>query len=201
MTTRRSRSRVRRLSGIEGRTERLHLRLLQEADAEAFTDACRVSEELWRPWSPAPEVELSDREVFFREWQRARQGAEAGTHLRLAAFDGDVLVALVSLNEIVRGAFESAYAGWRVRADRTRMGYGVEAVRGLLDAAFSPQPLGAGLHRVQANVMPSNEASLRLAERVGFRREGEARRYLKIAGRWEDHVMHAITVEEWRAGR
>jgi len=33
---------------------------------------------------------------------------------------------------------------------------------------------------------------------VGFRREGIAARYLRIAGRWEDHVMHAVTREEWQ---
>ena len=47
--------------------------------------------------------------------------------------------------------------------------------------------------------MPGNAPSLRVAEKVGLRREGLALRYLKIANRWEDHVMFAITREEWRA--
>ena len=38
---------------------------------------------------------------------------------------------------------------------------------------------------------------MRLARSVGFRREGDALRYLHIAGEWQDHVMFAITVEEW----
>jgi ribosomal-protein-alanine N-acetyltransferase len=45
--------------------------------------------------------------------------------------------------------------------------------------------------------MPANAASLRIAEKAGFRREGLASAYLKIAGAWEDHVMLATTREEW----
>jgi ribosomal-protein-alanine N-acetyltransferase len=50
---------------------------------------------------------------------------------------------------------------------------------------------------VQANVMPRNGRSLRVLERAGFRPEGLALRYLEIAGCWEDHMMLAITREEW----
>ena len=54
----------------------------------------------------------------------------------------------------------------------------------------------AGLHRVQPAVMPRNAASQRVVEKAGFRHEGLAVRYLRIAGAWEDHDLYAITVEE-----
>ncbi len=79
-------------------------------------------------------------------------------------------------------------------------GLATEGVRALVSIAFAPEPDGLGLHRVQANIMPGNGASLRVAEKVGFRREGVARRYLRIAGEWEDHAMFALTVEEWSEG-
>jgi ribosomal-protein-alanine N-acetyltransferase len=34
-------------------------------------------------------------------------------------------------------------------------------------------------------------------EKAGFRREGMSLRYLNIFGEWRDHLMYAITVEEW----
>ena len=37
-----------------------------------------------------------------------------------------------------------------------------------------------------------------MLEKVGYRREGMAQRYLCIAGQWEDHVIFAVTAEEWR---
>jgi ribosomal-protein-alanine N-acetyltransferase len=58
-----------------------------------------------------------------------------------------------------------------------------------------------GLHRVQAAVMPHNLPSLRVLDKVGYRREGVAKRYLSIAGAWEDHVLFAMTAEEWPDGK
>jgi [ribosomal protein S5]-alanine N-acetyltransferase len=185
------------LSGIERDTGRLHLRPLRASDASEFVRVHDESQAAWEPWTPLgdPDVDLEER--FRRELTRAAQGLSVGTHLRLGAFADDELVGLFSLNEIVMGAFESAYASWQVAVSRMGQGYGREGVLALLDIAFTDAPVGVGLHRVQANVMPANGRSLRLASRVGFRREGVAARYLRIAGAWEEHVMHAITREEW----
>jgi ribosomal-protein-alanine N-acetyltransferase len=38
-------------------------------------------------------------------------------------------------------------------------------------------------------------------EKVDFRQEGVAVRYLEINGEWEDHVRYAITAEEWSQRR
>ena len=48
------------------------------------------------------------------------------------------------------------------------------------------------LHRLEAACLPSNTASMRLLERVGFKREGLARQYLRINGDWCDHVLYAL---------
>jgi len=56
----------------------------------------------------------------------------------------------------------------------------------------------AGLHRVQAGVMPRNVRSIRVIEKLGMRFEGLAERYLLINGVWEDHQLYAVTVDEWK---
>lgn len=178
-------------------TSRLLLRPLDGSDAAAFLHMLEVSREAWRPWTPAPAPDVGDRELFERELRRVRAGARTGSHLRLGGFTDDgALAGIFALNEIVRGVFQSAYASWQVSADRWSRGLGTEGARALLDIAFDPPPDGLGLHRVQANIMPSNAPSLRIAEKVGFRREGTALSFLLIAGRWEDHAMFAITRED-----
>ena len=57
------------------------------------------------------------------------------------------------------------------------------------------------LHRLEAACMPANAASLRTLERGGFTREGLARRYLKINGVWEDHVLFGLPREDWSQAR
>lgn len=192
---------MRRLPGIDRTAGRLRLRPLELGDEEEFTRVVLSSREAWAPWLPASHRALTMAERFKRELDRAERGLSAGTHLRLAAFlEGGELVGFFALNEVVRGVFDSAHASWQVAAGRMGEGIGTDGVRGLLTIAFDEEPEGIGLHRVQANIMPRNGPSLRVAEKVGFRREGLAERYLRIAGAWEDHVMLALTREEWPAG-
>lgn len=186
------------IAQIVWRTDRMTLRLLEASDADEFVRMVEVSRAEWTPWTPARPVGSSVHDHFEQELERSTMGVETGTHLRLVAvLDGAEFAGMFSLNEITRGVFENAYAGWAVSADQTGQGLCTEGVRALLDIAFAPEPDGLGLHRVQANVMPANAASIRVAEKIGFRREGVAVRYLRIAMSWEDHVMFALTRDEW----
>ncbi|MGH3660059.1 MAG: GNAT family N-acetyltransferase, partial [Micromonosporaceae bacterium] len=53
-----------------------------------------------------------------------------------------------------------------------------------------------GLHRIEINIRPENAASLRVVEKLGFRREGVRPRYLHIDGDWRDHAAYALHAEE-----
>lgn len=106
---------------------------------------------------------------------------------------GRAVVGRVALNGVMRGAFHNAYLGYLVDEACRGRGYATAAVRLVLAFAFE----SAGLHRVQAAVIPHNTASVRVVQKVGFREEGLARRYLRIAEVWEDHLLFALTCEEW----
>jgi ribosomal-protein-alanine N-acetyltransferase len=58
-----------------------------------------------------------------------------------------------------------------------------------------------GLHRVEAAIVPRNDRSRRVADKLGMRQEGISERFLQIRGVWEDHVRYAITTEEWHERR
>ena len=79
-------------------------------------------------------------------------------------------------------------------ADAQGHGYMLEAVRGAVAYAFGT----LGLHRVMADYMPRNRRSAAVLRQAGFVMEGYAREFLRINGRWEDHVLTAITNPDWR---
>lgn len=99
----------------------------------------------------------------------------------------------INLSQIVRGPFRSAYMGYQVFAPFARQGYMTDAMPLMLRLVFGR----LRLHRVEANIQPSNAPSLALVTRAGFIREGYSPRYLKIGGRWRDHERWAITAERW----
>ena len=106
----------------------------------------------------------------------------------------DAIVGVFNIGEIVRGLFQSAYIGYYAFAPHAGVGYMSEGLELALVFAFRVLKL----HRVEANVQPTNRRSLALVRRAGFGREGFSRRYVRIAGRWRDHVRLALLVEDWR---
>jgi ribosomal-protein-alanine N-acetyltransferase len=66
-----------------------------------------------------------------------------------------------------------------------------EAIRKGIEIVFQE----CGLHRIEANILPRNLRSLRVAEKLGFVNEGLSRRYLCINGVWEDHIHMALLNE------
>lgn len=181
------------MSALECRTERMCVRELAPSDEAEFVRMHEVSREHFADWMPV----LSPSELFERALATTSyEGRDGRTCVRLVGeVDDGRIAGVFALSEIVRGFFRSTYASWAVSEEFKRAGYGTEGVRGMLDIAFS-EDQGLGLHRVQANIIPGNTPSMGLAEKVGFRREGLAERYLLIAGEWQDHVMYAMTVEE-----
>jgi ribosomal-protein-alanine N-acetyltransferase len=108
-----------------------------------------------------------------------------------------VILGSIEVSQIYRGILQSAYLGYHIGTAFQGQGYMSEAMRLVLDFSFGPLKL----HRVEANIQPTNTPSIRLVKRMGFRNEGTAVRYLKIDGAWRDHQRWAILAEEWRVQR
>jgi ribosomal-protein-alanine N-acetyltransferase len=188
------RRRVRGLSKALEVGARVFLRRATERDRDEYLGLVRRSRAFLRPWEPR--VRDPGGHGRFDRILASRRGGRSVKTLVCRLEDGAVLGA-VNLNDVVRGVFQSATMGYWVGAEHARQGFMTEAVALALRHAFGT----LGLHRVEANFMPSNRASRALARRSGFRREGYSPRYLRIAGRWQDHERWAILVEDWRRRR
>ena len=99
--------------------------------------------------------------------------------------DRGLVVGRITLNEIVRGPFQSCSVGYWVAEDVTRRGLASAALASMAEIAFGELEL----HRIQAGTLTHNVASQKVLERNGFQRFGLAPAYLKIAGSWQDHIL------------
>jgi ribosomal-protein-alanine N-acetyltransferase len=83
--------------------------------------------------------------------------------------------------------------GYQIGEEFNGKGYMTEALKLALDIGFNELKF----HRITAQVNPANPASIRVLEKVGFVREGYARKSLKVGGEWCDHVCFALLEEEY----
>lgn len=172
---------------------RVHLRPPRLSDEQAFLRAARASRNLHRHWVRAPHTR-DDFMAFV-----ARYSGDVPAHLGFLMLrnEDDAVCGVFNFSQIVRNSFNSAYLGYYAFAPHSGQGLMTEGFALVLDIAFR----ALKLHRVEVNVQPTNRASLALVKRLRFEREGYSRRYVKVAGRWRDHVRFAMLAEDWRKSR
>lgn len=101
------------------------------------------------------------------------------------------VVGVLNLSQIVWGQFRSAYLGYYGMAAYARRGLMTQALRSTVSYAFKAM----GLHRLEVNIQPGNTASIALARRGGFSKEGFSHRYLRVGGVWCDHERWALLAD------
>ncbi|CAM4272471.1 GNAT family N-acetyltransferase [Bacillus manliponensis] len=94
----------------------------------------------------------------------------------------------VHLFDVIRGNIQSCWIGYFLDKEQNGKGYMSEAVKLVVDYAFSQLKF----HRIEAGVMPHNIGSIKVLLKAGFHKEGLAKKNVKINGRWEDHQTLAI---------
>ena len=117
----------------------------------------------------------------------------AGSQYAFGIFVDGAFAGEINLNNVVRGAFQSATIGYWIDKSRAGHSFMSEAVVTLAQYAFE----SLHLHRIEICIIPRNTNSRRVVEKLNIREEGLAERFLEINGVWEDHVRYGITVEEW----
>jgi ribosomal-protein-alanine N-acetyltransferase len=177
------------------------LRPYRRSDGGGWSE-CRISYEAWLSvWEPTPPrgswAELNSRAAYRMVHRELRRVARLGVAMPFAVClrdpsGRDRLVGQITLGNIVRRAFCSAYAGYWVDSRVAGRGVIPTALALVVDHAFSD----GGLHRIEVNIRPENKASRRVVEKLGFREEAYHARYLHIDGAWRDHVGYAITTED-----
>jgi ribosomal-protein-alanine N-acetyltransferase len=180
---------------------RVMLRGLQLSDFEQWSEVrIRCGEWLTR-WEPQrlanqPDV-TTDRDAFAVRCSARQRERQLGTGFGFGIFVDGAFCGEINLSSIQRGPFQNAYVGYWIDQKWAGQGLMPEALVVTAHHAFED----LHLHRIQVSIIPRNEASRRVVDKLGLRNEGTALRYLEINGEWEDHVRYAITAEEWEERR
>ena len=167
--------------------KRVYLRYPEPADFGELSELYKSS----RKHLQAFMTSRYDRGAFERMLEDSTK--ESNEYFRICGRQDDAIVGTINLSQTFRKAFQNAYLGYMLGAEFTSRGYMTEAVELILKYAFRE----LNLHRIEANVQPTNAPSIAVLRRNGFSKEGFSRRYLRIGGRWRDHERWAIIKEDW----
>ncbi|MEJ8571765.1 GNAT family protein [Microbaculum marinum] len=172
------------------------LRTPQMGDFPAWMALRESSRAFLTPWEPTWPMDDLTRSAFRRRIRRYLQDIREDAAYPFFIFrsDNDAFIGGVTLSNVRRGVTQSASLGYWIGESFARQGYMTAAVSALVPFVFEQ----LRLHRLEAACLPSNAASIRLLEKVGFAREGFARRYLRINGVWQDHFLYAMLSDDPR---
>lgn len=176
---------------------RVVLRPLVPQDFAAWSEVRRRNGEWLTKWEPIrlafhPDPTI-DRDAFAARCQARERERQAGTQYSFGIFIDGSFAGEINLNNVTRGALQSATIGYWIDEARAGNSYMSECVAVVFAFAFDD----LRLHRVEICIIPRNTNSHRVVEKLDVRPEGTALRYLEINGVWEDHVRYGFTAEEW----
>jgi len=174
-------------------TERLILRPLNAEHAPTLQAYLTRNGPFFRPWMPT----WSDNFLYLENIERQLQEQSFAMHkkqlCRFFIFHRSdkafrYILGDITYSNMVMGPFQSCFLGYKIDEKACNNGIATESLT--VSNAFAFDYFG--LHRIEANIMPSNLASLRVVEKLGFEREGLSKKLLKINGSWEDHYRYAL---------
>ncbi|WP_226344606.1 GNAT family N-acetyltransferase [Agilicoccus flavus] len=177
---------------------RVRVHTPEGADIPPYRRAVEASRERLAPWNPVNPGDLA--------YHLSMQSSVHRTFLiRASEPEGDHdVVGKVNVTNIVRRRQLGGWIGYDSYDPYAGRGLFAEGLRLVVDLAFTGEPRGLGLHRLDAGVQPGNVRSAGMLRSIGFRRRGSEPAYLWLAdgqGReaWRDHVHYGLTAEQWPA--
>lgn len=171
------------------RGDGLYLRPGEMRDFEQWANLRDRSRTFLTPWEPVWPSDDLTRAAFRRRIRAQAEELENDEAYPFLIFrDDDALLGGLTVGQVRRGVSQTATLGYWMGEPFAGRGYMSRAVRAAANFTFGT----LRLHRLEAACLAHNASSIRVLERVGFVREGFARSYLRINGRWQDHVLFAL---------
>lgn len=190
--------------------EKVLVRPIKESDLKSWQNVRGENQNYLQPYEPLWPSDCLTAEFFHsmyvqiaKDWNAdrrycfliftAKEDQENNTPHRKPADQYTKLIGGVNINNVQRGVTQCASFGYWLAENAQGNGYMTDALRGLLKFSFTVLKL----NRINISCMPHNTPSINIARRLGFDEEGFAKKYIKINGKWEDHVLFGLTRDDW----
>lgn len=168
----------------------VYLRLPEEIDASELYDVIAANRQplaLWMPW--AAETTLAATLTFIRT---SRQQLADNRGFQAVIIDGDAIAGVIGFGRL-DWENRSASLGYWLREASQGRGMVTNATRALVAYAFEVWRL----NRLEIRAGTGNHRSQRVAERLGFVKEGVIREAERVGDRYVDHVLYSVLAREW----
>lgn len=173
------------------------LRPLRIRDAKDWREVRARNADWLSPWEASVPTPSTERAPSFHDMvRRLRDEAREGRGMPFAVLLDGHFVGQLSVGALSMGSYRGCFIGYWVDSDVAGQGVIPTAVAMASDHLFT----NVGLHRVELAIRPQNKASIRVAEKLGFRLEGMRERYLHINGEWRDHLIYVANPEDFPDG-
>ncbi|RVU37011.1 GNAT family N-acetyltransferase [Rheinheimera riviphila] len=166
----------------------MNIRLITKDDARQLADYYSTNAHHFHLSEPIRATDYYSAASLQARLSEYEEQHRLGSAAHFIGLDDGRVIAHCSLTNIVYGAFRACFIGYGVSKDFE----GTGAMRKLCQAAILYAFEELELNRVMANYMPCNTRSGNLLQKLGFAKEGLAKKYLKINGCWEDHVLTSL---------
>lgn len=173
----------------------ISLRIIRHRDAKTIERLVLSNREWLRPWEATnPHGPTSfDFKAQIRSLLRALENSEGIPFLIIYK---DEIVGQLNVANILHGSVSSCVIGYWIAPEVAGLGITPTAVALAMDYMFKV----VGIHRVEIDIRPENEASIRVVEKLGLRYEGLKENYIHINNDWRDHYVFALTSDEVSSG-
>ena len=176
--------------------KRVFLRPPKRRDALKWQKLRMSSKSFLVPWEPSWDASSCTRRAYLRYFKNSNYLANMDRAYSFLIFktDDKTLLGGINVGNVRRGVSQSASLGYWIGEKYARNGYMKEALKLLIPSLF----VDLRLNRIEAATLEENIASKSLLKKIGFKKEGVLRKYLKINGTWRDHILYGLLENDFR---
>ena len=176
--------------------ERVFLRPPKRRDALKWQKLRMSSKSFLVPWEPSWDASSCTRRAYLRYFKNSNYLANMDRAYSFLIFktEDKTLLGGINIGNVRRGVSQSASLGYWIGEKHSRNGYMKEALKLLIPSLF----VDLRLNRIEAATLEENIASKNLLKKIGFKKEGVLRKYLKINGTWRDHILYGLLENDFK---